>query len=258
MMKDYQIKTQRSHPALIDAAGVRSAIRDSFVKLAPWHLVRSPVMMIVAAGTVLAALITLAGATPAGFGWSVTAILFVTVLFGNFAEAVAEARGRGQAASLRRARKDLIARRITDAKGFRPGMRGEEAQIPAAELRPGDLVVVSEGELIPADGEIIHGLATINESAVTGESAPVLREAGTDRSGVIGGTKVLSDEIVVRVTAEPGHSFLDRMIALVEGANRQKTPNEIALTMLLAAMTLTFVIVCATLPAIGAFVGVKV
>ena len=146
---------------------------------------------------------------------------------------------------------------MVDAKDAAPGHHGSEAQVPAAELRPGDLVVVSAGELIPADGEILHGLATINESAVTGESAPVLREAGTDRSGVIGGTKVLSDEIVVRVTVEPGHSFLDRMIALVEGANRQKTPNEIALTMLLAAMTLTFLIVCATLPAIGAFVGVK-
>ncbi len=128
----------------------------------------------------------------------------------------------------------------------------------AAELRPGDHVIVSAGELIPADGEIVQGLATINEAAVTGESAPVLREAGTDRSGVIGGTKVLSDQIIVRVTAEPGHSFLDRMIALVEGANRQKTPNEIALTLLLAAMTLTFLVVVATLPAIGAYVGVRV
>ncbi len=173
--------------------------------------------------------------------------------------AVAEARGRGQAASLRRARKDLVARRLLEApEGSLPGARGRELALPAAELRPGDLVVVSEGELIPADGEIVLGLATINEAAVTGESAPVLREAGTDRSGVIGGTKVLSDEIVVRITAEPGNSFLDRMIALVEGANRKKTPNEIALTLLLAAMTLAFLIVCATLPAIGAFVGVRV
>ncbi|MGO4550695.1 potassium-transporting ATPase subunit KdpB [Lysobacter sp. 2RAF19] len=255
---DYQIKTQRTHPALIDAAGVRSAIRDSFRKLAPWHLVRSPVMLIVAVGTVLAALITMAGAAPGGFGWSVTVILFVTVLFANFAEAVAEARGRGQAASLRRARKDLVARRLVDGKAYAASVRGAETSVPAAELAPGDLVVVSAGELIPADGEIVHGVATINESAVTGESAPVLREAGTDRSGVIGGTKVLSDEIIVRITAEPGHGFLDRMIALVEGANRQKTPNEIALTMLLAAMTLSFVIVCATLPAIGAFVGVRI
>lgn len=239
-------------PALVDAAAMRSALRDSFLKLSPQHLVKSPVMAIVMLGTLLSAVITLAGAATPGFGWSVTVILLVTVLFGNFAEAIAEARGRGQAASLRRARKDLVARKVNTDLG------GAEKQLPAAELRPGDYVIVSAGEQIPADGEIVRGLATINESAVTGESAPVLREAGTDRSGVIGGTKVLSDEIVVRITAEPGHSFLDRMIALVEGANRQKTPNEIALTMLLAAMTLTFLIVVATLPAIGAFVGVQV
>ena len=245
----------RHAPPLIDAATLRAAIRDAFLKLSPRHIVRSPVMAIVLLGTVLAALITAAGQAPVGFGLAVTAILLVTVLFGNFAEAVAEARGRGQAASLRRARKDLVARRLDDDAA---DAGGTETRVPAAELRPGDRVVVSAGELVPADGEIVHGMATINESAVTGESAPVLREAGTDRSGVIGGTKVLSDEIVVRVTAEPGHSFLDRMIALVEGANRQKTPNEIALTMLLAAMTLTFLIVCATLPAIGAAVGVRV
>jgi K+-transporting ATPase ATPase B chain len=247
-----QQKTRRDHPALVDNTALRSALRDSFLKLSPRALVKSPVMAVVFGGTLLAAIITIAGQAPAGFGWAVTLILFVTVLFGNFAEAIAEARGRGQAASLRRARKDLIARRV-DTK-----LPGKESKIAAAELRPGDLVIVSAGELIPADGEIIKGVATINESAVTGESAPVLREAGTDRSGVIGGTKVLSDEILVKVTAEPGQSFLDRMIALVEGANRQKTPNEIALTMLLAAMTLTFLIVVVTLPAIGAFVGVKV
>lgn len=258
IQQPFETKTQRGHPALLDAAAFRTSIRDAFLKLAPRHIVKSPVMAIVLGGTLLSALITASGNAAAGFGWAVTAVLFVTVLFGNFAEAVAEARGRGQAASLRRARKDLVARKLRDPKGHAPAMRGDEVQLPAAELKPGDLVVVSEGELIPADGEIVHGLATINEAAVTGESAPVLREAGTDRSGVIGGTKVLSDEIVVRVTAEPGHSFLDRMIALVEGANRQKTPNEIALTMLLAAMTLTFLIVCATLPAIGAFVGVRV
>lgn len=247
-----QQKTRRDHPALVDSAALRSALRDSFLKLSPRALVKSPVMAVVFGGTLLAAIITIAGQAPAGFGWAVTLILFVTVLFGNFAEAIAEARGRGQAASLRRARKDLIARRV-DTK-----LPGKESKVAAAELRPGDLVIVSAGELIPADGEIIKGVATINESAVTGESAPVLREAGTDRSGVIGGTKVLSDEILVKVTAEPGQSFLDRMIALVEGANRQKTPNEIALTMLLAAMTLTFLIVVVTLPAIGAFVGVEV
>ena len=247
--------SRREAPTALDANALRAAVRDAFLKLAPRHIVRSPVMAIVLGGTLLAALITATGNASASFGAAVTAILFVTVLFGNFAEAVAEARGRGQAASLRRARKDLVARRLDDDAA---DSGGRETRVPAAELRPGDRVVVSAGELVPADGEIVHGMATINESAVTGESAPVLREAGTDRSGVIGGTKVLSDEIVVRVTAEPGHSFLDRMIALVEGANRQKTPNEIALTMLLAAMTLTFLIVCATLPAIGAFVGVQV
>jgi len=232
------------------ATDLKSAVIDAFMKLAPRHAIRNPVMAVVWAGTVVTAVTTLSGHTGAGFGWAVTLILFVTVLFANFAEAIAEARGRGQAASLRRARKDLIARRLDEA--------GKETTIPAAELRPDDRVVIEEGQLIPADGEIVEGLATINEAAVTGESAPVLREAGTDRSGVIGGTKVLSDRIVVRVTAEPGHSFLDRMIALVEGSNRQKTPNEIALGILLAVMTLSFSIVVVTLPFIGRFVDVEI
>jgi K+-transporting ATPase ATPase B chain len=230
--------------------GHQRALLDAFVKLAPQHIVKNPVMAVVWAGTLLTAAATLAGLSTPGFGWAVTAILFLTVLFGNYAEAVAESRGRGQAASLRKARKDLMARRI-DANG-------QEATVSAADLRPGDLVLVEAGQLVPADGEIEQGLATINEAAVTGESAPVLRAAGTDRSGVIGGTKVLSDRIVVRVTAEPGHSFLDRMIALVEGSNRQKTPNEIALGILLMVMTLTFAIVVVTLPFIGGFVGVEV
>ena len=229
---------------------LKPAVIDSFVKLAPQHAVKNPVMAVVWLGTWLTAVATLAGWTGAGFGWSVTAILFLTVLFANFAEAVAEARGRGQAASLRRARKDLVARRLDKS--------GHESSVPATALRPDDLVVVEEGQLVPADGEIVEGLATINEAAVTGESAPVLREAGTDRSGVIGGTKVLSDRIVVRVTAEPGHSFLDRMIALVEGSNRQKTPNEIALGILLAVMTITFGAVVVTLPFIGGFVDVQI
>ena len=238
------MSTANSTPSL------QPALIDAFVKLAPQHILKNPVMAVVWVGTLLTGAATLAGLVAPGFGWAVTAILFVTVLFGNFAEAVAESRGRGQAASLRRARKDLMARRIDD--------HGQEAQVPASELRPGDRVLVEAGQLVPADGEIEEGLATINEAAVTGESAPVLREAGTDRSGVIGGTKVLSDRIVVRVTAEPGHSFLDRMIALVEGSNRQKTPNEIALGILLMVMTLTFAIVVVTLPFIGGFVGVEV
>nr|ART38229.1 F317 [uncultured bacterium]ART40691.1 L19 [uncultured bacterium] len=226
------------------------ALLNAFIKLAPQHIIKNPVMAVVWLATLLTAAATLAGRAQPGFGWAVTIILLITVLFGNFAEAVAESRGRGQAASLRRARKDLMARRLDKSGG--------EKAVPAAELRRGDLVVVEEGQLVPADGEIVEGLATINEAAVTGESAPVLREAGTDRSGVIGGTKVLSDRIVVRVTAEPGNSFLDRMIALVEGSNRQKTPNEIALGILLGVMTLTFLIVVATLPFIGGFVGVEI
>ncbi|MEH6420934.1 potassium-transporting ATPase subunit KdpB [Pseudomonas sp. CGJS7] len=223
---------------------------ESFVKLSPRHAVRSPIMAIVLLGTILSALITVFVPGNTAFGIAVTATLLVTVLFANFAEAVAEARGRGQAASLRAARRDLVARKL-DTVGR------NETRVAASTLKPGDRVIVSANELIPADGEIVKGVATINESAVTGESAPVLREAGTDRSGVIGGTKVLSDEIVIEVSAEPGHSFLDRMIALVEGANRQKTPNEIALTMLLAAMTLTFLTVVATLPFFAGFVGAK-
>ncbi|KRG82341.1 potassium-transporting ATPase subunit KdpB [Stenotrophomonas sp. CW117] len=239
-------------PPLLDAASWRHALRESVRKLAPAHLLHNPVMAVVMAGTVLALLLTLGGQAPLGFGLAVTAILLLTVLFGNFAEAVAEARGRGQASALRRARQDLVARRLAA-----PRIGAAESAVAAAALRPGDHVIVGAGEFVPADGEIVLGLATINEAAVTGESAPVLREAGTDRSGVIGGTKVLSDQIVVRVTAEPGHSFLDRMIALVEGANRQKTPNEIALTLLLAAMSLTFLVVVATLPGIAAAVGVR-
>lgn len=240
------------HQALLDAEGFKRALADSIVKLAPQHAFKNQVMAVVWLGTVLAALLTASGVSEPAFGCAVTALLFVTVLFANFAEAVAEARGRGQAASLRRARKDLVARRIANMQNI-----ANAATVPGPDLKQGDLVVVSAGEIIPADGEIVQGLATINESAVTGESAPVLREAGTDRSGVIGGTKVLSDEIVVRITAEPGNSFLDRMIALVEGANRQKTPNEIALGLLLLTMTLTFLMVVVTLPFIASFVGAQ-
>ncbi len=240
------------HAAVLDSAGLRMALLASLTKLSLFHVIKNPVMAVVWGGTILTAFMTLAGKTAPGFGWAVTGVLFATVLFANFAEAVAEARGRGQAASLRQARKDLFARRLASADS------PEWTRVAAAELRPGDHVEVSAGELVPADGEIVEGLAMVNEAAVTGESAPVLREAGTDRSGVIGGTKVLSDRIVVRVTAEPGQSFLDRMISLVEGASRQKTPNEIALSMLLTTMTLIFLIVVLTLPAIAAFVGIRI
>lgn len=237
---------------LLDSEGLRAALIGSLTKLSPLHAFKNPVMAVVWLGTLVSAGFTLLGKTTPGLGWSISGLLLITVIFANFAEAVAEARGRGQAASLRRARKDLVARRLAgEAVG------ATATRLPASELVPNDLVIVSAGEVIPADGEIVRGLATINESAVTGESAPVLREAGTDRSGVIGGTTVLSDEIVVRITAQPGQSFLDRMIGLVEGANRQKTPNEIALSLLLTTMTLTFFLVVVTLPFIAAFVGAK-
>ena len=249
-MNDTLHRKQTAQTTNVEAHDLGTVLVESLRKLAPQHMAKNPVMAVVWLGTLATGVATLAGWAQPGFGWAVTLILLITVLFGNFAEAVAESRGRGQAASLRRARKDLIARRINTS--------GSEENVSAAELRPGDLVVIEEGQLVPADGEIVEGLATINEAAVTGESAPVLREAGTDRSGVICGTKVLSDRIVVRVTAEPGQSFLDRMIALVEGSNRQKTPNEIALGILLGVMTLTFLIVVVTLPFIAGFVGVEV
>lgn len=242
----------KAHRAGIDAATLRGAALDALRKLDPRTAIRSPVMFVVLVGTAVTLAIAireLAAGRPSGFEFAVAAILFATVLFANFAEAVAEARGRGQAASLRSTRAQLTARRRVD---------GREERVPATALRRGDLVVVSASESIPADGEIVEGLASINEAAVTGESAPVLREAGTDRSGVIGGTRVLSDEIVVRVAADPGESFLDRMIRLVEGAQRQKTPNELALTVLLAAMTLVFLVICAALPPMAAFVGASV
>lgn len=192
---DTAAPTRGTNPRLFDGAILRAAGRDAFRKLSPRHALRNPVMAVVWLGTVLTGALTVLGHAAPAMGGSITAVLALTVLFANFAEAMAEARGRGQAASLRRARQDLVARRLAgEAEG------AAETQVPAAELKPGDLVAVSAGELIPADGEILRGVATINEAAVTGESAPVLREAGTDRSGVIGGTKVLSDSIVVRVT----------------------------------------------------------
>jgi K+-transporting ATPase ATPase B chain len=229
-----------------------NTLKSAVIKLAPQHMIKNPVMALVWLGTVFTFITTVAGWTTFGFGIVVTLILLITVLFANYAEAVAEARGRGQAASLRKARQNLMAQRLN-------GLQDRSIQqVAATELKAGDYVIISEGEFVPADGEIVEGFATINEAAVTGESAPVLREAGTDRSGVIGGTKVLSDQIIVQVTSEQGNSFLDRMIALVEGSNRQKTPNEIALGILLAVMSITFLMVVITLPFISGFVGVQI
>ncbi len=233
----------------LDRSMIAAALLDSVRKLAPRHAARNPVMFTVVIGTAICAAFTLSEVWHGhafAFSLAVTVILLITVLFANFAEAVAEARGRGQAMSLRSTRAQLQARRLQKDGG--------EESVPAARLRKGDRVRVCAGEAIPADGEVVEGLASVNEAAVTGESAPVLREAGTDHSGVIGGTTVLSDEIVIEVSADPGDSFLDRMIALVEGASRQKTPNELALTVLLAALTLVFLAVVASLPAQAAFV----
>lgn len=229
----------------------KEIIQQTFYKLLPQHAFKNPVMACVWIGTVLTIVATLMGSTSFGFGILLSLILLVTVLFANYAEAVAEAKGRGQASSLRQARENLTANKIADLNAI-------ATVISANLLKRDDLVIIKAGEIVPADGEIIQGFATINESAVTGESAPVLREANTDRSGVIGGTKVLSDQIIVRVSNEAGNSFLDRMIALVEGANRQKTPNEIALSILLNIMTITFIVVVATLPFIGSMVGIKI
>ncbi|ALW89388.1 potassium-transporting ATPase subunit KdpB [Deinococcus actinosclerus] len=231
---------------------MRAALRAAFVKLDPRFMVRSPVMFVVLLGGVLTLLLTVQAAASGqawGYPAGVTVWLLFTVVFANFAEGLAEARGKAQAATLRSAREDTPARRVLD---------GREEVIPSTGLRRGDVIVVQAGEMIPGDGEVIEGLAAVDESAITGESAPVIREAGTDHSGVTGGTRVLSDRIVVRVTSQPGESFLDRMIALVEGASRQKTPNELALSILLAALTLVFLIVVATLLPLSRFAGATV
>ncbi|WP_018619442.1 potassium-transporting ATPase subunit KdpB [Spirosoma luteum] len=242
--------TQKS-PALFQPGLVGPAIRASFNKLNPAELSKNPVMFTVEIGTAIMLLVTvyiaLSGDTSQGsviYNSVITAVLLLTLLFANFAEAIAEARGKAQAESLRKTRQE------TPAKVIRPvgELTVKEVQIiSSAQLKKGDVFVCETGDIIPSDGEIIEGLATIDESAITGESAPVIREAGGDKSSVTGGTKVLSDRIVVRVTTQPGESFLDKMIALVEGASRQKTPNEIALTILLAGFTLVFIIVCVTL-----------
>jgi K+-transporting ATPase ATPase B chain len=233
--------------SLFDPAILRQAVIDSFRKLTPKRQVRNPVMFVVYVGSMLTTLLWLQamvgkGEAPAWFIFWVSVWLWFTVLFANFAEAMAEGRGKAQAASLRKARRDL------EAKRLRQPRHGADFEIVSASLlRTGDAFLVEAGELIPADGTIVEGIASVNEAAITGESAPVIREAGGDRSAVTGGTQVLSDWIVVEVIANPGEAFLDRMIALIEGAKRQKTPNEIALDILLAGLTIIFLLATATL-----------
>jgi potassium-transporting ATPase ATP-binding subunit len=233
---------------LFDGEILRQALGDSFVKLNPLVQIKNPVMFVVLVGTVITFIEAIAH--PSTFSWSITIWLFLTVIFANFAEAMAEGRGKAQADTLRRMRSETEARRLLSD--------GTEELVPAASLAKGDLVVCEANDLIPSDGEIIEGIASVDESAITGESAPVIRESGGDRSAVTGGTKVLSDRIVVRITAERGQTFLDRMITLVEGANRQKTPNEIALTILLAVLTIVFLPVVVSLQMFGHYSGAAV
>jgi potassium-transporting ATPase ATP-binding subunit len=222
-------------------------------KLHPRHQLRNPVMFVVWAGSVLTTVLSVVD--PSLFSWLITAWLWFTVLFANLAEAVAEGRGRAQADTLRRGRREAMARRLPPEDTEDAGAGAES--VPAAQLRPGDLVVVEAGQVVPGDGDIVDGVATVDESAITGESAPVIREAGGDFSAVTGGTTVLSDRIVVRITSRPGESFLDRMIALVEGARRQRTPNEIALTILLSALTVVFLLAVVSLQPMAGYSGAR-
>jgi potassium-transporting ATPase ATP-binding subunit len=240
--------TLRNEPrSLFDRGILARAAADGVRKLHPRQMARNPVMFVVEVGSVLVTV--LAVVDPSVFAWLIAAWLWFTVLFANFAEAIAEGRGKAQAEELRRTRAETIAhKRLPD---------GSLEDLPSSKLRIGDEVVVSAGEVIPADGEVIEGIASVDESAITGESAPVIRESGGDRSAVTGGTRVLSDEIVVLVTAQPGESFLDRMIALVEGAERQKTPNEIALNILLSGLTIVFLLAVVSLQPFAVYSGAE-
>ncbi|HEX4044902.1 MAG TPA: potassium-transporting ATPase subunit KdpB, partial [Gammaproteobacteria bacterium] len=223
------------------------AIRDAFLKLSPRHQLRNPVMFTVYISALLTTGLFIQamygqGESPPLFILAITLWLWFTLLFANFAEAMAEGRGKAQAQALRKTRRTIQAKKLE-----KPDRHGKTTIVPSANLQVGDLVLVETDDFIPSDGEVIEGIAFVNESAITGESAPVIRESGGDRSAVTGGTQVISDWLIVRITSNPGETFLDRMIALVEGAKRQKTPNELALTILLAGLTIVFLLVCATL-----------
>ena len=243
--------TRTSTASIWDLALVRRALVDALWKLNPLTMARNPVMFVVEVGAVLVsgrfAIDVATGRGDLLFEGQIVAWLWLTVLFANFAEAMAEGRGKAQADSLRRAKTDTLANRVVYGNAVE--------RVPATQLLRGDVVLVSAGEVIPGDGEIIEGVASVDESAITGESAPVIREAGGDRSAVTGGTRVLSDWIKVRITANPGETFLDRMIALVEGAARQKTPNEIALNILLAGLTIIFLVAVVTLQPLAVYSG---
>ncbi len=242
--------SRTSAATMLDPRILMPALGQAFVKLDPRRMIRNPVMFVVEVVAVLTTVLfvrdVITGAGNYGFSFQINLWLWITVLFANFAEAVAEGRGKAQAATLRKTKTDATAK-LLEGSGWH--------QVPGTSLKPGDVVLVEAGDLIPSDGEVIEGVASVNEAAITGESAPVIRESGGDRSAVTGGTQVISDWIKVRITAAPGSTFIDRMIALVEGAQRQKTPNEIALNILLAGMTIIFVFAVATIPSFAAYAG---
>jgi potassium-transporting ATPase ATP-binding subunit len=239
---------RRKKRAIWEWKVVRGAILDAFVKLNPRTMLGNPVMFVVEIGSVITTVLLVQGGAAFKFNLQITLWLWFTVLFANFAEAMAEGRGKAQADSLRKARMETIANRIV-------GDDDQVEQVPSSKLKAGDLVIVSACEFIPSDGEIIEGIASVDESAITGESAPVIRECGGDRSAVTGGTRVLSDQIKVKITSNPGETFLDRMILLIEGAERQKTPNEIALNILLAGLTIIFLLAVVTLQPFAVYSG---
>ncbi|MEU3188168.1 potassium-transporting ATPase subunit KdpB [Streptomyces sp. NPDC006923] len=244
------VNSRRISGGLLDPGQLAGSFPDALRKLDPRVMVHNPVMFVVEVCAVLTTLSAIRN--PSVFAWVITAWLWLTSVFANLSEAVAEGRGKAQAETLRRTKTDTRARRL--ARDWRPGAQHTaEEEVPANELLPGDLVVVEAGQTIPGDGDVAEGVASVDESAITGESAPVIRESGGDRSAVTGGTKVLSDRIVVRITSRPGETFIDRMIALVEGAARQKTPNEIALNILLASLTIVFLIAVVTLQPFAVF-----
>jgi potassium-transporting ATPase ATP-binding subunit len=254
-------RRRTSIAAMADPKILVTAVGDSFKKLDPRVLIRNPVMFTVEIVAVLVTILfirdIIAGRGHYGFAFQIILWLWFTVLFANFAEAVAEGRGKAQAASLRRSKTESDAK-LLYAAGESPNGAARRRLVPATSLKPGDVVLVEAGDLIPSDGDVIEGVASVNESAITGESAPVIRESGGDRSAVTGGTLVISDWIKVKITAAQGSTFLDRMIALVEGAERQKTPNEIALNILLAGLTIIFVFVVASIPSFASYAGGKV
>ncbi|MFB6619535.1 potassium-transporting ATPase subunit KdpB [Streptomyces sp. NPDC056367] len=233
---------------LFDPKQLVKSFPDAIRKLDPRVMIKSPVMFVVLIGSVVTTVLAVKDPTD-WFGWAITAWLWLTTIFANLAEAVAEGRGKAQADTLRKAKTDSVARRLTQDGG--------EESVPGAELKIGDLVVCEAGDVIPGDGDVVEGVASVDESAITGESAPVIRESGGDRSAVTGGTKVLSDRIVIKITTKPGETFIDRMIALVEGAARQKTPNEIALNILLASLTIVFLLAVVTLQPFAIYAGAE-